>query len=100
MLSILFCCLVIYVLNKVLPHLGGMNELRYLGLKPLRYWILMYIIFIVPIILIAASVGTGSQLDIPWAMAIIISVCATLILWIISQAIDMVAIRLKAKKQT
>ncbi len=99
MLSILFCCLVLYVVSKIMPHIGGLGELRYLGHKPLRYWILMYIFFIAPIILIANTTGTGNQLDLPWGMALLLSVCAALVLWMISQAIDIVDNRLKKSRQ-
>jgi hypothetical protein len=64
------------------------NEiLEYLGKKPIRYWVLMFAVLIVPLDLYALSIGE-ERVSIWWFDAVLASLMAMVLLFFVSKAID------------
>jgi len=81
MLSILFSFLVFAVMEVVLCNIGVMNKLENMGRKPLRYWIMMYIVFIIPLWFYVEFSGQTLPLQIYWPIGVVISLGLMLFLW-------------------
>ena len=88
MLSILFSFMVFAVLEKIVTKITSFKELEYLGRKPLRYWILMYIIFIIPLWFYIEYTGQVLPLSLPWFIGLALSLVLMLLFWVISHMID------------
>jgi hypothetical protein len=88
MFSLLACFVLFLVVDAVVRALKSLGEIEYLGRKPLRYWIMMYIFFLIPLILYAEHAGWTFPLDMAWPLGVLMSLCAVLILWLASQGID------------
>jgi len=85
MLAILFCFVLLVIIYKLLENIGGMEELEYLGRNPFRYWIMMYVLLIIPL-----RLYTDNQfpMDIHWLAGVMLSIAALLILVLLSKVID------------
>lgn len=88
MLSILVCFAVFVLIDKLIKALNGLGEIEYMGRKPLRYWIMMYVGFLIPLTLYAEHNGLSFPLSVDWLLAVLLSVCVMLVLWLASQGID------------
>jgi len=88
MLSILFSFLIFAVMGKIVTNITSFRELEYLGRKPLRYWILMYIIFIIPLWFYIEYTGRVLPLYLPWFIGVALSLGLMMLFWIISHIID------------
>jgi hypothetical protein len=88
MLSILFCFLIFVLLERAVRAMHGIEELEYLGRKPFRYWIMMWVFFLIPLILYAEYSELSFPLDISWSIGIILSICVMLLLWLMSIVFD------------
>jgi len=88
MLSILFSFMVFAVIEKIVTKITSFKELEYLGRKPLRYWILMYIIFIIPLWFYIEYTGQVLPLSLPWFIGVALSLVLMLLFWVISHMID------------
>lgn len=89
MLSIMFCFAVFLLMDKMVRAMHGFEELEYLGRKPLRYWVMMYMGCLIPIMLYAEHSGLNFPLDFHWPLGIMLSVCVILLLWLMSKGIDL-----------
>ena len=85
MLSILFCFVMLIIIYNLLDHIGEMEELEYLGRKPFRYWIMMYVLIILPL-----RFHTNNQfpMDINWIAGVMLSIVTLLILFLLSKVLD------------
>jgi predicted acyltransferase len=92
MLSILFSFLVFAFIEYISGKIQFGKELEYLGRKPIRYWILMYIIFIIPLWFYIQVSELTLPLSLNWPFGIIISIGLMILFWAISHLIDYTAI--------
>jgi len=88
MLSILFSFLIFFIIEKIVASLNSFGELEYIGRKPLRYWLMMYIFFLIPLELYKEYSGQFFPLQIYWIFSVIISLIMVIILWGLSHLID------------
>ena len=88
MLSILLSFLVFAVMTKVVPNVSFSRGLEHIGRTPLRYWLMMYIVFIIPAIFYIESSGQNFPLHIHWPIGIALSLGLMILLWGISHIID------------
>lgn len=90
------------VLLSALAFMGierlGAPWAEYMGKRPLRFWILMYVLLIIPLVLYALASRTGLPLGLPWPAAIIVSACAIPLLVAASKGMDMLEKRISAAK--
>ncbi|MEA3459021.1 MAG: hypothetical protein U9R21_10145 [Candidatus Thermoplasmatota archaeon] len=84
MLSILFSLMVFAVIEVVLCNMGATSKLENMGRKPLRYWVTMYIVFIIPLWLYVEFSRQTLPLQIYWPIGVVISLGLMLFLWAIS----------------
>ncbi|MFO7618943.1 MAG: heparan-alpha-glucosaminide N-acetyltransferase domain-containing protein [Thermoplasmata archaeon] len=92
MISVLSCFAIFVLIHKVRGQIGACNELEYIGREPLRYWLMMWAFFLIPMILLAQNSGTAFPLNLDWPLGILITVCAILLLWLASRGIDRIII--------
>ncbi len=95
MLSILFSFLIFAVIEWLLHDISSLGELEYIGRKPLRYWLMLYIAFLIPLSIYIEFSGQILPLNIQWPVGILISLGLILLLWGLSHIIDIN--RLKSK---
>lgn len=88
MFSVLVCFVIFLVVDAVVRALKSLGEIEYLGRKPLRYWVMLYIFFLIPMILSAEYAGWTFPLDLDWSLGVLLSLCAIMVLWLASQGID------------
>lgn len=62
--------------------------LEYLGIRPFRYWVLMFTILIIPISIYADLAGNGLPLGIEWPVALFYSLVCIPLLYGISRLMD------------
>ncbi|MFH0885423.1 MAG: heparan-alpha-glucosaminide N-acetyltransferase domain-containing protein [Candidatus Micrarchaeota archaeon] len=72
----------------------GLHALEYPGKKPLEFWILMYVLLIIPLVFYAIATKSGLPLDMPWPAALGISVVCIPILIAASKALGYIAARI------
>lgn len=94
MLSILFCFLVFVLAEKIVQSMHSFEELEYLGRKPFRYWIMMWVIFLIPLMLYVGISGLRFPLNLHWPLGVILSICVMLSLWLVSNFIDILMSKL------
>ena len=92
MLSILFSFLIFTIVDSIISINKSLNRLEYFGRKPLRYWLIMYIIFIIPLWFYIELSKQSLPLNIIWYIAILISLVLIMIFYIISRIIEYIDI--------
>ena len=92
MLSILFSFLIFTVTEKIVCGINSLGELEYIGRKPLRYWLTMYIVFLIPLKLYIVFSEQDFPLHIYWLIGIVISLGLIMVLWGISHMIDYITV--------
>jgi len=92
MLSILFSLLVFALIERISRKIQSVQELEYLGRKPIRYWILMYIVFIIPLWFYIEVSKLTLPLSLHWPFGILISLGLMVLFWAVSHMIDYVTI--------
>lgn len=95
MLSILFSFLIIAVIILIMGNKTFSNELEFMGRKPLRYWIMMFIIFIIPVRIYDELSGQVISFQLPWLISVITSLGLMIIFWGASHIIDYFTIKHK-----
>ena len=88
MLSILFSFLVFAVIEAAVYNIGAIRKLVYIGQKPLRYWVMMYIVFIIPLWFYVEFTRQILPLQIYWPIGIVISLGLMFFLWGVFHIID------------
>ena len=92
MLSILFSFLIFSVIEMTVTSMSPLNRLEYIGRKPLRYWLMMYMVFLIPLWFYVEFFERIFPLDIQWYIGIAISLGLIMILWGASYLIDYITI--------
>ena len=88
MFSILFSLLVFAIINFVKNFKNSLIQLEYIGKKPLRFWLMMHVFFLIPFKFYIFYSKQNIPLKINWPIAIIISICLFILLWIASYILD------------
>jgi len=84
LLSIVFFAVIELLMKRGLEF----NALRWLGRKPLRYWILMFVVFIIPLGYFTVTNGDEFPLQICWPVGILTSLGVMILLAAVSWLID------------
>ena len=92
MLSILFSILIFTGIEKMITRVTFLQRLEHIGRKPLRYWILMYIVFLIPLWFYVEFSSQTLPLNIQWYISIIISLSLLIILLKLYRLIEYIAI--------
>ncbi len=64
------------------------GQLEYLGRKPLRYWLMMFIFFVIPAKLYIRETGGSFPMDIHWPAGVALSLGLMLMMWGASRLVD------------
>ena len=73
MLSVLFSFFIFLILEWIISIFHSLKRLEFIGRKPLRYWLMMYIIFLIPLWFYVDLTEQIFPLNIDWYIGIIIS---------------------------
>ena len=92
MLSILFSLLIFIVIERITPGLSFLRILEYIGRNPLRYWLMMYIVFLIPLWFYIDFSEKILPLDIKWYIGMVISLGLMILLYAISRLIEYITI--------
>jgi len=92
MLSILFSFLIFAGIDKINHSIYNLKILEYIGRKPLRYWLMMYIVFLIPLWFYVEFSDKILPLNIQWYFGILISLGLMILLYAISCLIEYIAI--------
>ena len=84
----IFFSLAVFVVIKRADGLVPMGPLEYLGKQPLRYWILMWVLVLIPIAAYVLATVSYFPLHFSWQAAVAISLGAMVFLYGVSMAID------------
>jgi len=93
--SIIFSFGFFVFIEWILNDLDLFKKLEYIGRKPLRYWILMYIFFIIPLWFYIRETGESIPLQINWIVGTIFSLFLIILLLIMSYIIEYIKIKYK-----
>jgi len=63
-------------------------QIEYIGKNPLRFWVMMYVLLIIPGIIYVKTKDGSFPLEIPWLAGITISSAAIFLLWSMSKLVD------------
>ncbi len=85
--SILISFLLFSVLNT-LSAKRDLKELEFIGRTPLRYWILMFVFFVIPARLYVESVERSFPMDLQWPFAIAMSMGLMVFLWGLNRILE------------
>ena len=92
MLSILFSFLVFVLIEKITTTLPSFKKLENLGKKPLRYWLIMYVVFLIPLWFYIEFYNLTFPLNLDWYIAILISIILMIIFYMLSILIEHIAV--------
>ena len=92
MLSILFSFLIFAVIEKMISSIISLKRLESIGRTPLRYWLMMYIVFLIPVWFYIDFSEQILPLNITWYIGIVISLGLLVILYITSRLIEYMTI--------
>jgi hypothetical protein len=93
MASILFSFIILTMVHAIVSLLPDLGELEYLGRKPIRYWVMMYVGFMIPLLEWRGRTDGNLPLEQPWEVAVIGSLTLLMALWLASKVIDIFAER-------
>ena len=92
LLSIMFSFAIFSTIDFILNSDIFFGRLAYIGKKPLRYWLMMYIFFLIPLYFYNDFLNISSTFDIQWYLSILISIILIITLWRLSYLIDYVIV--------
>ena len=92
MLSILFSFLVFILVEKIISLNISFKRLKNLGKKPLRYWLIMYIVFLIPLWFYIEFYDLSFPLNLQWHIAILISLGFMILFYTVSCLIEYIDI--------
>lgn len=95
--SVFFSLLVFAVLKRAGSLAGALKPLEYLGREPLRYWVLMWVLVLVPIAAYVLASASDFPLHFGWQAAVTISLAAVIGLYAVSLGIDAAVARLRPR---
>lgn len=96
MLSVLISLILFCAIREIVQIIPDLGELEYLGRKPIRYWIMMYVGFMIPLMERAWRTDTHLPLDNSWPIAVVGSLTLLVALWLISKVFDSVIMKTEA----
>jgi len=73
MFSIIFSIMLFTIVDIAMKKVKNLAPLEYLGRKPLRYWLMMYLFFMIPIILYSKYYEVSLPFDIDWLFGIFLA---------------------------
>jgi len=92
MLSLLFSLLIFSMIQMSISNIFLIKKFEYFGRKPFRYWIMMYIIFLIPVWFYVEFFKIISQVQLQWYFSVVVSIALMAIFWRISLLIDYIPI--------
>jgi len=90
LLSVIFSFMIFAAIEWLIRDMSSLGKLEYIGRKPLRYWLTMYIVFIIPLWFYVKFSKQVLPLHIQWPLGIVISLGLMIILLGMSHMIDCV----------
>jgi hypothetical protein len=91
-LSIVVSLAVLGLVKKV-----NWKALEYLGQNPIKYWVLMFVVMVIPVSLYAIGTGIGMPMKLSWESAVLVSILAVGLLYFISIAIGKLSEKIKTR---
>jgi len=88
LLSILLSFLVFSMLHILKLHERILGQLEYMGQRPLRFWLLMYILVIIPLRFWTELSQRTRPLDLDWPLALLFCGAVMLLFWWVSRIFD------------
>jgi len=88
MLSVLFSFFIFLVIERIVSIFHSLKRLEYIGRKPLRYWLMMYIIFLIPLWFYIDLTEQTFPLNIEWYIGILISIGLLILFYILTHLIE------------
>ena len=88
LLSILFSFLLFSILHKFKLHERVSGQLEYMGQRPMRFWLLMYILVIIPLRFWAELSQKTHPLDLQWPLTLVFCGAVMLLFWRVSRIFD------------
>lgn len=98
MLSIIVSIALFALVDYLYQHKGGMpgfGGMEYLGRNPLRYWLFMYVVFLIPLSIYASHFNQGIYPTIAWTNAVALALILVPVLWLFGQFMDWASLELK-----
>lgn len=94
MLSVVFS-LAVFAISRNLK----IGQLDYLGRNPIRYWVLMFVVFIIPLTFYVAYTGEEPpKFSLDWMTALVLSVISTILLYFVSKIINLLQDRVMKRR--
>lgn len=88
--SILLSLLFFYIIDECIKRTGAPEGfVEYVGKKPIRYWVLMFVFAVVPVELYSLQAGVGLPLGIDWRVAALLSLLCMVLFYAASKGMDM-----------
>ena len=84
MLSLLFCIFLFIIIEQIIKYIHLFNAVENIGKTPLRYWLIMYLLFLIPLRIYTDLNSYSFPLDIPWLFGILISLGLIIVLFAFS----------------
>jgi len=92
MLSTLFCIISFSLIVIIIAHISSLKILQYIGRNPIIYWILMYVILLIPLRFYVEIYDMSIPLNVEWHIGILLSLGSMLLLFILYRFIDRIFI--------
>jgi len=92
MLSILFSYIIFAATYTIVANKIHLKRLEYLGQKPIRYWLMMYLFFLIPLWFYVKFFKQNFPFNLQWYLAVMLSLVIIIILYAISRVIDYITI--------
>jgi len=92
MLSILVSFLIFLAIYIIDSNGIQLKRLEYMGRKPIRYWLMMYIIFLIPLWFYVGISKQTFPLNLQWYVTIILSLGFMVLFYMASRVIDYITI--------
>jgi predicted acyltransferase len=88
MLAVLFSFLLFVFIEKFSINIKYGKRVEYLGKKPLRYWVMMYAVFLIPLWFYVEFTQQSFPLNIPWILGILMSVGLMILLYLLTNLFE------------
>jgi hypothetical protein len=88
MLSVLFSFFIFLIIEWIGSILHSLKRLEFIGRKPLRYWLMLYIIFLIPLWFYIELTEQTFPLNIEWYIGILISLGLLILFYILTHLIE------------
>jgi predicted acyltransferase len=92
MFATLFSFIIFVVMTEINSKITSLKKLESIGRRPLRYWLMMYIVFLIPLWFYVEYSKQTLPLNISWYSGILISFGVLISLYFISHIIEYITI--------